>query len=118
MSLEETLDGVLDVYLEAKDPVRRAERVLGRRGDNAPACVTGHVGVVPALVRHQVILRDLRRCRHVDTRGARCENRRWIDVHHVKPRSEGGTNAIENLITLCSAHHRMEHMSRGLDVVR
>ena len=42
-------------------------------------------------------------------RGERCENRRWIDVHHVRPRSLGGANTLENLVMLCSAHHRMVH---------
>ena len=32
-----------------------------------------------------------------------------IDVHHLKPRSEGGEHTLANLATLCSAHHRMEH---------
>ena len=45
----------------------------------------------------------------VDSKGNRCENRRWLDVHHVVPRAAGGSNAPENLITLCSAHHRIEH---------
>ena len=34
---------------------------------------------------------------------------RFVDVHHLRPRSEGGKNTLENLITLCTAHHRATH---------
>ena len=31
---------------------------------------------------------------------------RW---QHLQPRSEGGKNTLDNLITLCTAHHRASH---------
>jgi len=34
---------------------------------------------------------------------------RFLEVHHLKPRSNGGTNAPTNLITLCSACHHLWH---------
>jgi hypothetical protein len=39
--------------------------------------------------------------------GCRCAT--YIDVHHRKPRSEGGEHTPDNLITLCSAHHAALH---------
>lgn len=117
--IEQVLEVLLDLYLESKDPIKRAERVMKRKAahDDALACVTGHVegtlpvngGPIPAHVRHQVQLRDGGQCAHLNPSGARCENRRWIDIHHVRPRSLGGSNTPDNLITLCSAHHKMEH---------
>ena len=121
VSIEEALEAMLDVYLESKDPVKRAERMMKRKmktiENNAPACVTGHVDrhesrnrdPIPVVVRHQANLRDEGQCAHLNEQGKRCENRRWIDLHHIRPRSLGGTNTLENLITVCSAHHRMEH---------
>jgi len=118
VSIEETLDVLLDVYLESKDPVKRAERVLKKKGVNARASVTGHTNRVklsenrepiPASVRHRIQLRDGGQCAHVNASGERCESRRWLDIHHVRPWSEGGGNDLENLMTLCSAHHRIEH---------
>ena len=35
-----------------------------------------------------------------------------IDIHHIIPLSDNGTNKEENLISLCPNHHRMVH--RGL----
>lgn len=30
-----------------------------------------------------------------------------LDVHHIRPREEGGTDADENLMVLCHRHHPM-----------
>jgi 5-methylcytosine-specific restriction endonuclease McrA len=113
VKLSETLETLVDLYLEKKDPVKKAERVLNRDAD---ACVARHADQVkqpdtrsiPAKIKHQVQLRDGGQCTHTHD-GKRCESRRWLDVHHIILRSQGGTNALENLITFCSAHHRMEH---------
>ena len=122
VSIEEALEALLAVYLESKDPIKRAERVMNRKkkrvaADDAPACVTGHVEryrsenrePIPAIVRHQALLRDEGRCAYLNELGERCENRRWIDLHHIRPRRLGGANTLGNLITLCSAHHSMQH---------
>lgn len=118
--LEETLGALLDLYLEAKDPVKKADRVLKKMAqtqknsnDDAPACVPGHVTGnrphLPAQIRHEVTLRDDGRCTQLSKEGIRCDNRRWLDIHHVKPKSLGGTDTVANLVTLCSAHHKMKH---------
>src|SRR5207302_954642 len=122
------------VYLDVKDPIKRAERVMGKRSspseNDAVACVTvtheesgkpkrnpspkkesKNPVPIPERLKHQVQLRDQGRCAQVNDQGLRCSNRRWLDTHHIKPRSKGGSNSIENLITLCSAHHQMEHDS-------
>ncbi|MBK6683458.1 MAG: hypothetical protein IPG45_03225 [Deltaproteobacteria bacterium] len=38
-----------------------------------------------------------------------CRNNLFIDLHHLKKVREGGAHTFENLITLCSAHHRQHH---------
>ena len=119
VSLEEALEAMLEVYLEVKDPIRRAERVTRKKTRSR---VTGHVGPkksesqesVRASERHLIHLRDHGQCTHTNERGERCENRRWIDIHHIRPRCLGGANTAENLVTLCSAHHRLEHETGGL----
>jgi hypothetical protein len=30
-------------------------------------------------------------------------------VHHIRTREEGGGHELDNLVTLCSAHHRASH---------
>jgi hypothetical protein len=74
--------------------------------------------VAPAL-RRRVMHRDGGRCRVPG-----CRHAAFTDVHHLRLRSEGGKSTLENLVTLCSAHHRAIHRgelvvdgtpSRGLD---
>jgi hypothetical protein len=38
-----------------------------------------------------------------------CRNRLWLDLHHIRPRSQGGDHRAGNLICLCSGHHRLLH---------
>jgi hypothetical protein len=34
---------------------------------------------------------------------------RYLDVHHIRFREEGGPNELKNLILLCDAHHHRVH---------
>jgi hypothetical protein len=66
---------------------------------------------IPAAILHAVNLRDQRRCAQVQEDGTRCGEARWVDIHHKILVSQGGTHALDNLITLCSAHHKFRHLS-------
>src|SRR4051812_20215546 len=59
---------------------------------------------IPPALRRQVLRRDGGRCQVPG-----CRHATFVDVHHLRSRSEGGANTIENLVTLCSAHHRATH---------
>ena len=72
---------------------------------------------IPSVLRHAVYMRDGGQCTFRNDKGERCASRRWIDTHHIVGISEGGTNAIENLTTLCSSHHRLIHW-RGSNLRR
>jgi 5-methylcytosine-specific restriction endonuclease McrA len=67
-----------------------------------------HVGrarqAVPPALRRAVLARDRQGCRVPG-----CKNTHFVDVHHLRPRSEGGDNTLGNLISLCTAHHRAAH---------
>jgi hypothetical protein len=41
-----------------------------------------------------------------------CTHRRFIQGHHVQHWAHGGKTALENLISLCSHHHRLVHEGR------
>ena len=64
---------------------------------------------IPAQVLHAVNLRDQRRCTYQNRMGRACNQTRWLEYHHLKPVSQGGKNILENLVTLCSGHHRLMH---------
>jgi hypothetical protein len=38
-----------------------------------------------------------------------CTNRRWVDAHHISHFVDGGETSRDNLILLCTAHHRLVH---------
>jgi hypothetical protein len=38
-----------------------------------------------------------------------CDNRRWVDAHHIVAWAVAGTTDPENLVLLCRRHHRLIH---------
>jgi hypothetical protein len=141
VSLEEAVRTMSAEYLRRHDPVEKAKRSVVRRGAGPGIAqvtlaaqtqaqtetgtknptvavktlvtkrVVGQREPIPAWILHQVNLRDQRRCTHVLPDGRRCNQARWIEIHHKIPVSQGGSNALENLITLCSAHHKYAHLN-------
>jgi hypothetical protein len=59
---------------------------------------------VPPAVRRQVMRRDRGRC---VVPGCSCAV--FVDLHHIRLRSEGGDHDPDTLIVLCAAHHRAVH---------
>lgn len=57
----------------------------------------GEVGV-------EVFFRDNCSCRNCNE-----SDYRKLDIHHIIPKSKGGKDTLENLITLCVNCHRVEH---------
>lgn len=64
---------------------------------------------LPASLAQELIQRDQGRCVGLNPDGTRCENRRWLDFHHIIPRRDGGPDTAENLVTLCRGHHQLIH---------
>lgn len=60
---------------------------------------------VPYSVRFAILQRDTYRCRLCGA-AARDGAHVRLEVDHITPRSAGGTNAVENLWTLCFACNR------------
>ncbi|HEY5951220.1 MAG TPA: HNH endonuclease signature motif containing protein [Kofleriaceae bacterium] len=59
---------------------------------------------IPPALRRKVKRRDHGRCRVTA-----CRSSVNLDIHHIVPREKGGTNDVENLITLCEGHHLAHH---------
>ena len=60
--------------------------------------------VTPALAR-ALVVRDAGACA-VPGCG---RPQSWCDAHHIRPWSEGGPTALDNLVLLCRAHHTAQH---------
>lgn len=92
------------------------ERELGRADAermrcDAAVCRSGarNTTTIPPRTRLEVMARDRHSCQ-----AAGCERTRFLEVHHLIPRSRGGGNNPDNLVTLCGACHRLWHERRGL----
>ncbi len=132
----ETFVYALKDWVDREDPIRKAERAKARQEKSAPQTYSSIDNInetgsavssidptrinvsrhrsrdrspIPAAILHQVYLRDRGACRKRMLDGSNCGCRRWVDVHHIKPKAQGGQDTIENLITLCRAHHRQLH---------
>jgi hypothetical protein len=136
VKLEEALETVLNEYVERHDPVKKAERAMKRKSvDGVPCTVDGNglrltVAVngktdlarakfntrervkryIPAPLKHQATLQDNGQCTFTDPQGKRCNQTRWLEIHHIKLLSKGGRHELANLRTLCAAHHKAEHL--------
>ncbi|MEM9695528.1 MAG: HNH endonuclease, partial [Myxococcota bacterium] len=90
-------------YRPDKGPSPRAGAGRSPAAPASPAPKRATQVIAPA-VRRAVLRRDHLRCRVPG-----CQNHRFLDLHHVRPRARGGTHEPDNLVTLCGAHHRLVH---------
>lgn len=114
-SMEDALEVLLDNYLEKNDPVEEAKRLVDTSASVPGTDTKVQQENIPgsrkisAQTKHQINLRDQGQCTSVHE-GKRCENKRWLEIHHKVPLSQGGNNNLNNLTTLCWSHHRMQHV--------
>jgi hypothetical protein len=88
-----------ELFLAAWEMLTRVSRsaveTTGSGGDDQSASVRE----ARSEPRYQIVIRQCETCGRAH----------FLDVHHVVPRADGGSNDPDNLITLCAACHRMIH---------
>jgi 5-methylcytosine-specific restriction endonuclease McrA len=62
------------------------------------------VHVIPDLVRFDVFMRDGYVCQYCQVPGGR------LDPHHILPRSRGGSDTLDNLVSLHRLCHDQVHL--------
>jgi hypothetical protein len=68
-----------------------------------PLSVGRKTRTVPAAIKRALISRD-KGCAYPG-----CHNSRFVDAHHIRHWSAGGETSLDNLMLLCSRHHRLVH---------
>jgi hypothetical protein len=76
-------------------------RLLER--DGKPLRIGRKTRSIPPALRRALDSRD-RGCRFPG-----CGSRRFVDAHHIEHWAAGGATDLDNLVQLCSAHHRLLH---------
>jgi hypothetical protein len=61
-----------------------------------------------AAVKRAVWVRDLGRCAYIGPSGHRCNERRFVEFHHVDPHALGGEATVDNIELRCRRHNDYE----------
>lgn len=137
LSLEETLKALSDFYLEKKDPLLKAgfknsganaQNLQGKSKEVSKKSLQTFTvnqlsicpeksrttssmrrSVIPSFLKRQVMQRDQGRCSYISKNGTQCQSTSFVQIHHRRPLSRGGTHVLSNLQTLCAAHHQFHH---------
>jgi hypothetical protein len=59
-------------------------------------------------VKRAVWIRDLGRCRFIGRTGHRCNERRFVEFHHVDPHALGGEASVDKIELRCRRHNDYE----------
>jgi Domain of unknown function (DUF222)/HNH endonuclease len=101
---EQVLSDDGDGGCELEDGSPLAPETARRLGCDAAVVRNGHRSrTIPASLRRALRRRD-QGCRFPG-----CENRRFLDGHHVEHWAKGGATTLGNLLLLCRRHHRLLH---------
>ena len=73
----------------------------GQKGE--PLAVGRRTRAVPPAIRRALRVRD-GGCRFPG-----CDRSRFVHAHHIRHWADGGETKLDNLVTLCSQHHRLVH---------
>lgn len=97
----------------ARKKFAQTGRPRGSDGGRQPPNPTGGLGkpvarVPSAAVKRAVWVRDLGRCAFVGAGGHRCNERRFVEFHHLDPYALGGEATVENIQLRCRQHNDYE----------
>jgi hypothetical protein len=98
---------LLEVGSEIVEMAACDAQTIGSTHVGRPARATQ---TIPPAIRRQIVRRDHGRCAVPS-----CRSSRFLDIHHVRPRAEGGTHDPAMMTLLCGAHHRAVH--RGFLII-
>jgi hypothetical protein len=100
----QVFERALDVLVE--ELVRRKYAVTSR--PHASRAQADDSRNIPAEVKRAVYIRDRGQCAYVSPAGRRCDERGFLEFHHLKPYGARGKPTVENISLRCRAHNQYE----------
>jgi hypothetical protein len=77
--------------------------VIGEDQNGEPLNIGRKTRTVPTAIKRALIARD-KSCAFPG-----CHHTRFVDAHHIEHWSAGGETSLDNLMLLCSQHHKLVH---------
>ena len=77
--------------------------VLGEGESGEPLNIGRKTRTVPTAIKRALVARD-KSCAFPG-----CHHKRFVDAHHIRHWSAGGETSLDNLMLLCSRHHKLVH---------
>jgi hypothetical protein len=77
--------------------------VIGEDENGEPLNIGRKTRTVPTAIKRALIARD-KSCAFPG-----CHHTRFVDAHHIEHWSAGGETSLDNLMLLCSQHHKLIH---------
>ena len=106
--VDEVLYRALGAFIEREGKTADAPARRTRRGRRRKPAVDPTSRTITADVEREVHRRDGDRCAFVSKDGRRCEERRFLELHHLKPWIAGGGGSARNIALRCQAHNKYE----------
>ena len=77
--------------------------ILGEDENGEPLNIGRKTRTVPTAIKRALMARD-KNCAFPG-----CHHKRFVDAHHIHHWSAGGETSLDNLMLLCSQHHKLVH---------
>ena len=77
--------------------------ILGKDEKGEPLNIGRKTRTVPTAIKRALVARD-KTCSFPG-----CHHTRFVDAHHIRHWSAGGETCLDNLMLLCSQHHKLVH---------
>ena len=77
--------------------------ILGEDENGEPLNIGRKTRTVPTAIKRALVARD-KSCAFPG-----CHHTRFVDAHHIQHWSAGGETSLDNLMLLCSQHHKLVH---------
>jgi len=99
------LEKVEKAKFAATTKPRRARGIRPGTDNGGP---TASSREIPNDIQRGAWRRDAGQCRFVGKNGQRCQERTFLEFHHIKPYALGGTATLDNISLRCRRHNQYE----------